>query len=52
MPEASAKLLDSLGIPEDERSFATLGGETRIAPGTMLPAPSAVFPRYIEPDAA
>jgi methionyl-tRNA synthetase len=54
MPEASAKLLDSLGIPDDEdaRSFATLGGETRIAPGTMLPAPSAVFPRYIEPDAA
>jgi methionyl-tRNA synthetase len=54
MPDASAKLLDSLGIPDDEdaRSFATLGGETRIAPGTLLPAPSAVFPRYIEPDAA
>jgi methionyl-tRNA synthetase len=54
MPEASAKLLDSLGIPdnEDARNFAALGGETRIAPGTMLPAPSAVFPRYIEPDAA
>jgi methionyl-tRNA synthetase len=54
MPEASARLLDSLGIPdnEDARNFATLGGETRIAPGTMLPAPSAVFPRYIEPDAA
>jgi methionyl-tRNA synthetase len=54
MPEASAKLLDSLGIAADEdaRSFATLGGETRIAPGTMLPAPQAVFPRYIEPDAA
>jgi methionyl-tRNA synthetase len=54
MPEASAKLLDSLGIPDDEdaRNFATLGGETRIAPGTVLPAPQAVFPRYIEPDAA
>jgi methionyl-tRNA synthetase len=53
MPAASAKLLDSLGIPEgDARQFATLGGETRIAPGTMLPAPSAVFPRYIEPTAA
>jgi methionyl-tRNA synthetase len=53
MPAASARLLDSLGIPEgDARQFATLGGETRIAPGTMLPAPSAVFPRYIEPTAA
>jgi methionyl-tRNA synthetase len=47
MPAASEKLLDSLGIPEDERSFAAL--KTRIAPGTTLPAPQAVFPRYIEP---
>ncbi len=52
MPTASAKFLDSLGIPEDARDFATLGGATRIAPGTTLPAPSAVFPRYIEPTAA
>jgi methionyl-tRNA synthetase len=52
MPAASEKLLDSLGIPADERSFAALGGSTRIAPGTMLPAPQAVFPRYIEPSAA
>ncbi|CCD95473.1 Methionyl-tRNA synthetase [Bradyrhizobium sp. ORS 375] len=52
MPAASAKLLDSLGIPEDERSFARLGGEIRIAAGTQLPAPQAVFPRYIEPTAA
>jgi methionyl-tRNA synthetase len=53
MPQASEKLLDSLGIPHGEaRMFAALGGETRIAPGTMLPAPQAVFPRYIEPSAA
>ncbi|WP_315703933.1 MULTISPECIES: methionine--tRNA ligase [unclassified Bradyrhizobium] len=52
MPAASAKLLDSLGIPDDERSFDRLGGEVRIAPGTQLPAPQAVFPRYIEPSAA
>jgi methionyl-tRNA synthetase len=52
MPAASEKLLDSLGIPTDERSFACLGGRTRIAPGTTLPAPQAVFPRYIEPSAA
>ncbi|WP_315799975.1 methionine--tRNA ligase [Bradyrhizobium sp. SZCCHNS3002] len=52
MPAASAKLLDSLGIPEDERTFARLGGELRIAAGTQLPAPQAVFPRYIEPTAA
>ena len=51
MPESSAKLLDSLGIPTDARSFAALGGTTRIAPGTMLPPPVGVFPRYIEPRA-
>jgi methionyl-tRNA synthetase len=51
MPTASAKLLDSLGIPEAERNFATLGGATRIAPGTVLPPPQGVFPRYIEPAA-
>jgi methionyl-tRNA synthetase len=52
MPVASAKLLDSLGIPDEikSRNFAALG--TRIAPGTVLPAPLAVFPRYIEPSAA
>jgi methionyl-tRNA synthetase len=49
MPESAAKLLDSLGIPEGERTFAALGGATRIAPGTVLPAPVGVFPRYVEP---
>jgi methionyl-tRNA synthetase len=52
MPASSAKLLDSLGIPEDVRDFAALGGAARIKPGTALPAPSAVFPRYVEPSAA
>jgi methionyl-tRNA synthetase len=52
MPESSAKLLDSLGIPQDARDFAALGGATRIKPGTVLPAPAPVFPRYVEPSAA
>jgi methionyl-tRNA synthetase len=52
MPEASAKLLDSLGIPEGARDFAALGGAARIKPGTVLPAPTPVFPRYVEPSAA
>jgi methionyl-tRNA synthetase len=52
MPDASAKLLNSLGIPPGERDFAALGGATRIKPGVVLPAPVAVFPRYVEPSAA
>jgi methionyl-tRNA synthetase len=51
MPAASAKLLDSLGIPADARDFAALGGAARIKPGTALPAPVAVFPRYVDPAA-
>src|ERR1700738_2279472 len=50
-PDSSAKLLDSLGIPEGARDFAALGSAARIKPGTVLPAPAPVFPRYIEPSA-
>ncbi len=52
MPQASARLLDILGIPNDiqSRNFAALS--MRIKPGTVLPAPAPVFPRYIEPTAA
>jgi methionyl-tRNA synthetase len=49
MPDASSKLLDSLGIPDDARAFKALG--TRIKAGTALPAPVGVFPRYVEPKA-
>ena len=47
MPDASAKLLDSLGISLDARNFTSLG--TRIKPGAALPPPVGVFPRYVEP---
>ena len=51
MPQASSKLLDILGIPDDSdsRNFAALSH--RIKPGVVLPAPAPVFPRYIEPTA-
>ncbi|MGX9787632.1 methionine--tRNA ligase [Mycobacterium sp. MMS18-G62] len=45
MPESTAKLLDLLGQPDEARTFAAVG--TRLAPGTALPAPVGVFPRYI-----
>jgi methionyl-tRNA synthetase len=52
MPASCAKLLDVLGIPESERSFAALDGKQRLKPGATLPTPTGVFPRYIEPPAA
>src|SRR6201997_1442698 len=44
MPESAAKLLDLLGQTEDQRAFTAV--DTRLAPGTVLPAPTGVFPRY------
>jgi len=46
MPQSAAKLLDLLGIATDKRDFAALS--TRVVPGLALPAPSPVFPRYVE----
>jgi methionyl-tRNA synthetase len=51
MPSSAAKLLDLLAVPAAERVFANLDGSHRIAAGVSLPAPAAVFPRYIEPPA-
>jgi methionyl-tRNA synthetase len=51
MPASCGKLLDMLGVPANERDFSTLGGQHRIAAGTTLPAPTPVFPRYVEAEA-
>ena len=44
MPDSAGKLLDLLGQSPEHRSFAAVG--TRLQPGTTLPAPTGVFPRY------
>ena len=49
MPETMARLLDQLGQPAERRDFAAL--PTPLEPGTPLPAPKGVFPRFVE-DAA
>jgi methionyl-tRNA synthetase len=49
MPASAGKLLDLLAVPGGERTFAYLGSKHRVAPGAKLPAPAAVFPRYVEP---
>ncbi|HZD89970.1 MAG TPA: methionine--tRNA ligase [Pseudolabrys sp.] len=48
VPASAAKLLDTLAIPAGERDFAALA--TRIKPGSTLPAPKPVFPRFVEED--
>jgi methionyl-tRNA synthetase len=44
MPVSAAALLDQLGQPSGKRDFTAIG--TRLAPGTPLPQPEGVFPRY------
>jgi len=50
MPDAMSSLLDQLGQPAERRSFADLAGALR--PGTALPKPQGVFPRYLDETAA
>jgi methionyl-tRNA synthetase len=52
MPASAAQLLDLLAVPPTERSFTTLAGAGRIAAGIKLPAPSPVFPRYVDSEAS
>ncbi len=52
MPGSSAKLLDLLGQDAGARSFAALGPGGRLKPGTAIPQPTGVFPRYVEPEEA
>jgi methionyl-tRNA synthetase len=52
IPEAASKLLDLLAVRSDERDFAYAAPEHRLLAGVELPAPSAIFPRYVEPEEA
>ena len=49
MPASCARLLDQLAVPLEQRSFAALSAESELSPGTALPKPEGVFPRYVSP---
>ena len=48
MPAASGRMLDQLGVAENARTLAALGPDGRLAPGTPLPKPEPIFPRFVE----
>jgi methionyl-tRNA synthetase len=50
IPDSAGKLLDLLAVGPERRSFAEIGEAGMLAPGTPLPAPKPVFPRYVEPE--
>jgi len=48
VPTAAAKLLDLLAIAPEDRMLEAVGQSRRLSPGTALPQPAPIFPRYIE----
>ena len=50
MPDAMAKMLDQLAVPAAARGFAQLA--EALSPGTALPPPVGVFPRFIDEETA
>ena len=39
-------MLDQLGVSEDARDLPALGADGRLVPGTPLPRPAPIFPRF------
>jgi methionyl-tRNA synthetase len=52
IPGSAAKLLDLLAVGEDQRGFGHVDTIDALLPGTPLPAPQPVFPRYVEQEPA
>jgi methionyl-tRNA synthetase len=50
MPGAMGRMLDQLAVPRNKRLFTAL--DDQLLPGTPLPSPEGVFPRFVEEDDA
>ncbi len=48
MPDSMDKLLDQLAVPKEQRMIEHLSPELALKPGTDLPAPVGIFPRYVD----
>ena len=45
MPNSSDKLLEQLGVPDDERKFSHLSKSSCLVPGRAISQPKGIFPR-------
>ncbi len=52
MPDSTARMLDQIAVAPEDRSFAAFGPDHALKPGTALPKPEGVFPRYVEEEGA
>ena len=50
IPDGASRLLDLLSVPQDKRHFHI--EQAALVPGTILPKPEGVFPRYVEEEKA
>lgn len=50
MPASCGRMLDQLAVPDDARGFERLTDADRLVPGTALPKPQGVFPRWVAPE--
>ena len=48
MPGSSGYMLDQIGVAAGARQLAALGPGGRLVPGTPLPKPAPIFPRFVE----
>jgi methionyl-tRNA synthetase len=48
IPDAAARLLDMVGAPADQRLLMDAVPDRAVKAGATLPAPSGLFPRYVE----
>lgn len=48
MPKAMERMLDALGIPADKRDIASIEARSGLVAGMTLPAPTPIFPRFVE----
>ena len=48
MPIAAGRMLEQLSVSKAARGFACLDADFSLTPGTALPKPEGVFPRYVE----
>ncbi|HAI27970.1 MAG TPA: methionine--tRNA ligase, partial [Thalassospira sp.] len=48
MPDSASKILDLLVLGDEQRGFDALGPDNALKPGSEIPKPAGVFPRYVE----
>lgn len=48
MPDSTARMLDQLAVDPGARDFGHFGPDHALKPGTALPKPAGVFPRFVE----